>query len=63
MPVYDSAFAEYWTIRGIYSVPVEDRTEYLNALDRASIDLDASPFAKFIAERVRWPLKKAIRPV
>jgi hypothetical protein len=47
-----------WTV-----VRVEDRTEYLNALDRASIDVDASPFAKFIAERVRWSLKKAIRPV
>jgi len=37
-------------------VRVEDRTEYLNTLGRASIDLDASQFAKFIARRVRWPL-------
>jgi hypothetical protein len=36
-----------WTV-----VRVEDRTEYLNALDRASIDVDARPFASFIAERV-----------
>jgi Fic family protein len=47
-----------WTV-----VCVEDRATYLNALDRASIDVDASPFAKFIAERVCWSLKKAIRSV
>jgi len=40
-------------------VRVEDRAEYLAALDRASIDVDASPFALFIAERVRWSLKMA----
>jgi Fic family protein len=45
-----------WTV-----VRVEDRTEYLNALDRASVNADASPFAKFIAERVRWSLKKTER--
>jgi len=38
-----------WTV-----VRVEDRAEYLSALDRASIDLDARPFAAFIAERVTW---------
>ena len=43
-----------WTV-----VRVEDRAAYLNALDRASIDVDASPFAMFIAERVRWSLKMA----
>jgi Fic family protein len=43
-----------WTV-----VRVEDRAAYLNALDRASIDVDASPFALFIAERVRWSLKMA----
>ena len=42
-----------WTV-----VRVEDRTEYLKALDRASIEVDARPFANFIAERVRWSLKK-----
>jgi hypothetical protein len=45
-----------WTV-----VRVEDRTEYLNALDRASIDLDAGQFAKFIAERVRWSLRTSKR--
>ena len=43
-----------WTV-----VRVEDRAAYLNALDRASIDVDASSFAMFIAERVRWSLKMA----
>jgi hypothetical protein len=36
-----------WTV-----IRVEDRTEYLAALDRASIDMDIGPFAEFIAERV-----------
>jgi fido (protein-threonine AMPylation protein) len=45
-----------WTV-----VRVEDRTEYLKALDRASIDVNARPFASFIAERVRWSLKKTKR--
>jgi hypothetical protein len=44
-------------------VRVEDRADYLKALDRASIDLDARPFASFIAERVRWSLKKMKRSV
>jgi Fic family protein len=47
-----------WTV-----VRVEDRAEYLRALDRASIDLDARPFAAFIAERVTWSVKKANLPV
>jgi hypothetical protein len=47
-----------WTV-----VRVEDRTEYLKALDRASIDVNARPFASFIAERVRWSLKKTKRSV
>jgi len=42
-----------WTV-----VRVEDRAEYLSALDHASIDLDARPFAAFIAERVTWSVKK-----
>jgi len=44
-------------------VRVEDRTEYLKALDRASTDVDARHFASFIAERVRWSLKKTKRSV
>jgi len=43
-----------WTV-----VRVDDRAKYLKALDRASTDVDAQPFADFIAERVRWSLKKA----
>jgi fido (protein-threonine AMPylation protein) len=46
-----------WTV-----VRVEDRAAYLNALDRASIDVDARPFAMLIAKRVRWSLKKAKLP-
>ena len=42
-----------WTV-----IRVDDRSEYLKALDRASVDLDVRPFAEFIAERVRWSLKK-----
>ena len=34
-------------------IRVEDRTAYLAALDRASIDLDIVLFAEFIADRVR----------
>jgi fido (protein-threonine AMPylation protein) len=40
-----------WTI-----VRVEDRTSYLGALDRASIDMDIDSFAAFIEERVRWSM-------
>jgi fido (protein-threonine AMPylation protein) len=43
-----------WTV-----IRVEDRDAYLAALDRASIDADIAPFAKFIAERVRWSMKQA----
>ena len=46
-----------WTV-----VRVEDRAEYLSALERASIDLDARPFAAFIAERVTWSVKKTNLP-
>ena len=46
-----------WTV-----VRVEDRAEYLSALDRASIDLDARSFAAFIAERVTWSVKKTNLP-
>jgi fido (protein-threonine AMPylation protein) len=34
-------------------IEVEDRAAYLTALDRASIDMDILPFARFIADRVR----------
>ncbi len=43
-----------WTV-----IRVEDRTAYLTALDRASIDTDIGPFAGFMAERVRCSLEKA----
>jgi len=43
-----------WTV-----IRVEDRTLYLAALDRASVDLDIEPFARFIAERVRWSMGEA----
>ncbi len=45
-----------WTV-----IRVEDRTPYLNALDSASIDMDITPFAAFIAEGVRWSLEQAER--
>ena len=38
-----------WTI-----IRVEDRDDYLAALDRASIDMDIKPFTQFVAERVKW---------
>lgn len=40
-----------WTI-----IRVDDRTPYLTALDRASVDHDIGPFAAFIAEQVRGAL-------
>jgi fido (protein-threonine AMPylation protein) len=43
-----------WTV-----VRVEDRNAYLDALDRASIDMDIAPFADFIAERVKWSKQQA----
>jgi Fic family protein len=36
-----------WTV-----IRVEDRNAYLDALDRASIDTDIRPFARFIAQRL-----------
>ncbi|MBZ5499878.1 MAG: Fic family protein [Acidobacteriia bacterium] len=41
-----------WTV-----IRVEDRTSYLEALDRASIDTDIKPFAEFVAQCVKWSLK------
>ena len=43
-----------WTV-----IRVEDRDGYLAALDRASIDMQIEPFAKFIATRVRRSMKRA----
>ncbi|HUD57572.1 MAG TPA: DUF1488 family protein [Terracidiphilus sp.] len=41
-----------WTV-----IRVEDRNAYLSALDRASIDVNITPFAAFIGERVRRALE------
>jgi len=30
-------------------IPVEERDNYMNALERASVDQDIKPFAQFIA--------------
>jgi hypothetical protein len=46
-----------WTI-----ILVEDRNAYLDALDRASIDMDIKPFAEFIARRVRGSLNRREPP-
>jgi hypothetical protein len=43
-----------WTV-----IRVDDRDQYLSALDSASIDMDIRPFAAFIAERVRWSLERS----
>ncbi len=40
-----------WTV-----IRIEDREPYLTALDSASIDQDIGPFARFVAERVRWSI-------
>jgi hypothetical protein len=42
-----------WTV-----IRVEDRTPYLAALDRASIDMEIGPFAEFVAQRVQWSLRQ-----
>lgn len=41
-----------WTV-----IRVEDRDAYLKALDHASIDMNIEPFARFIAERVKWSME------
>lgn len=43
-----------WTV-----IRMEDRDEYLHALDRASINLDIAPFAAYIAKRVNWSMRRA----
>ena len=45
-----------WTV-----IRVEDRDDYLNALDRASIGMDMGPFSTFIAKRVRWSMQHATK--
>jgi len=45
-----------WTV-----VRVEDRKEYLAALDSASIDQQITPFAEFISQRIRWSVQQAQR--
>lgn len=42
-----------WTV-----IRVEDRADYLAALDHASIDMDIKPFTAFIGERVEEALKR-----
>ena len=37
-----------WTI-----IRLEDRKEYMAALEAASVDLDIGPFAEFMAKQVR----------
>lgn len=41
-----------WTV-----IRVEDRDPYLTALEIASVEGDITPFARFVAERVAWPVK------
>jgi fido (protein-threonine AMPylation protein) len=39
-------------------IRVEDRAAYLEALDKASIEMQIGPFAAFLAQRVRWSLRQ-----
>ncbi len=43
-----------WTV-----IRVEDRDDYLTALESASVGQDMQPFAKFLADRVQWSLERA----
>ena len=43
-----------WTV-----IRVDDRDAYLASLDRASIDQDMEPFARFVAERVELAMERA----
>jgi Fic family protein len=43
-----------WTV-----IRVEDREEYLKALEAASVESDIAPLASFTAERVQWPIERA----
>ena len=43
-----------WTV-----IRVDDRDAYFASLERASIDQDMEPFARFLAERVELALERA----
>jgi hypothetical protein len=45
-----------WTV-----IRVEDREAYMKALESASIETDIRPFARFIAERVKWSIEQSER--
>ena len=38
-------------------IRVEDRDAYMGALEAASVDTDIRPFARFLADRVRWSME------
>ena len=40
-----------WTV-----IRVEDRDDYLAALEAASVESDMEPFAQFLSERVEWSM-------
>jgi Fic family protein len=42
-----------WTV-----IRVEDSDPYLAALEAASVESDIRPFARLLAERVRWSFEK-----
>ena len=42
-----------WTV-----IRVEDRDAYMKALESASVQMNIEPFAKFIAERVKWSMQQ-----
>ncbi|GIL40680.1 Fic family protein [Roseiterribacter gracilis] len=46
-----------WTV-----IRVEDRAQYMAALESASVDEDLAPFAQFIAERVKWAMDFSAKP-
>ena len=43
-----------WTV-----IPVDNRDAYLAALERASIEQDMEPFARFLAQRVESAMDRA----
>ena len=45
-----------WTV-----VRVEDRKQYLAALDNASIDQQIGPFAEFLSQRIQWSVEQVHR--
>lgn len=44
-----------WTI-----IRKENRTDYLAALDKASIDNDIRPFVRFVADSVQWSMENGV---